>query len=416
MHRRTSLIAPILHNFRGAFGSFWPCNFFTAMAANSPQIPKTHVVLDLDGTLLDTESVGEEVLKKYLEKHGKQWDGRGEETRLGKQQLEAAADFIRDYQLPCTPQEFLSEVSPCFENMWSQAKPLPGADRLIKHLKSHGVQMALASNSPRKNIEAKLSYQHGWKESFSVVIAGDEVEEGKPSPEIFLEAAKKLQANPLCCLVIEDSLPGVRAAKAARMEVIAVPSIPKRTHLYTEADSVLSCLFDLQPEQWGLPPFEDWIANTLPIEPWYIGGPVVKGFGRGSKMLGIPTANLTVDSFSSMLAQKACGVYLGWAGLSKRGIYKTVMSIGWNPFFDNAKKTIEPWLLHEFNEDFYGEELRVVVVGYIRPEANFPSLESLIQRIHEDRHVAEEALDLPPYSQYQNDSFLRTILSKETEQ
>lgn len=90
------------------------------------------------------------------------------------------------------------------------------------------------------------------------------------------------------------------------------------------------------------------------------------------------------------------------------------MSIGWNPYFNNSKKTIEPWLLHEFKEDFYGEELRLVVVGYIRPEANFPSLESLIERIHEDRHVAEEALNLPPYSEYQNHPFLSTIQSRET--
>uniref|UniRef100_A0A0D6R5V9 riboflavin kinase n=1 Tax=Araucaria cunninghamii TaxID=56994 RepID=A0A0D6R5V9_ARACU len=388
---------------------------FTTMGENYPRLPKTHVILDMDGTLLNTESVVEEVLKDYLVNCGKQWDGRGEANRLGKQPLEAAAAIIDDYQLSCSPEQFMADISPLFDEMWSKVKPLPGAVRLINHLKSHGVKMALASNSPRKNIEAKLSYQHGWKESFSVVIAGDEVKEGKPSPEIFLEAAKKLQAKPLSCLVIEDSLPGVRAAKAAGMEVVAVPSIPKCAHLYTEADTVLSCLFDLQPQQWGLPAFEDWIANTLPIEPWYIGGPVIKGFGRGSKMLGIPTANLSADDFSSILGQQACGVYLGWAALAKHGVYKTVMSIGWNPYFDNAKKTIEPWLLHEFNEDFYGEELRLIIVGYIRPEVNFPSLEGLIQRIHEDRHVAEQALDLPPYSNYQNDPFLRTIVSEETD-
>ncbi|XP_057814065.2 bifunctional riboflavin kinase/FMN phosphatase isoform X3 [Cryptomeria japonica] len=383
------------------------------MGENSSRNPKTNVILDLDGTLLDTECVVEEALKMYLAKYGKQWDGRGEENRLGKRPLEAASAIIQDYQLTCTPQQFMDEIYPWFDDMWSKVKPLPGAVRLIKHLNSHGVNMALASNSPRTNIEAKLSYQHGWKEFFSVIIGGDEVKEGKPSPDIFLEAAQKLQTKPLSCLVIEDSLPGVRAAKAAGMEVVAVPSIPKQAHLYTEADTVLSNLFDLRPEHWGLPPFDDWIANTLPVEPWYIGGPVIKGFGRGSKMLGIPTANLSADDFS-ILTQQACGVYFGWAGLAKHGIYKTVMSIGWNPYFNNSKKTIEPWLLHEFKEDFYGEELRLVVVGYIRPEANFPSLESLIERIHEDRHVAEEALNLPPYSEYQNHPFLSTIQSEET--
>lgn len=387
---------------------------FTRMEDGCTTQSKSHVLLDLDGTLLDTDSVADEVLKEFLAKYGKQWDGRGDEKRLGKSPLEAAALIVEDYQLPCTPQQFMSEIWPSFENIWCKVKPLPGAVRLIKHLQSHSVPMALASNSPRKNIEEKLSYQQGWKESFSIIIGGDEVEKGKPSPQIFLEAAKKLHAEPSSCLVIEDSLVGVTAGKAAGMEVVAVPSIKKQATLYTEANCVLSSLFDLRPERWGLPPFEDWIANTLPIEPLYIGGPVIKGFGRGSKILGIPTANLSADDLSSTIAQQPCGVYMGWAGLSTRGIYKMVMNIGWNPYFGNTKKTIEPWLLHEFEEDFYGEELRLVIVGYIRPEANFPSLEALIEKIHEDRRIAEEALDRLPYSQYSNEPFLRTDLPTQT--
>ncbi|KAG5219103.1 bifunctional riboflavin kinase/FMN phosphatase [Salix suchowensis] len=190
------------------------------------------------------------------------------------------------------------------------------------------------------------------------------------------------------------------------MEVVAVPSIPK-SHLYTEADEVINSLLDLQPELWGLPPFEDWMEGALPIEPWHIGGPVVKGFGRGSKVLGIPTANLSTKGYSALLSEHPSGVYFGWAGLSSQGLYKMVMSIGWNPYFNNTEKTIEPWLLHEFDGDFYGEELRLVIVGYIRPEANFSSLESLIAKIHEDRRIAERALDIPMYSQYRDDPYLK---------
>lgn len=100
------------------------------------------------------------------------------------------------------------------------------------------------------------------------------------------------------------------------MEVVAVPSLPKQSHLYSSADEVINSLLDLQPEKWDLPPFEDcetlstylrsgisflplfmWTYNagidgTLPIEPWHIGGPVIKGYGRGSKVLGIPTGVL----------------------------------------------------------------------------------------------------------------------------
>ncbi|CAN1129047.1 Bifunctional riboflavin kinase/FMN phosphatase [Linum perenne] len=171
---------------------------------------------------------------------------------------------------------------------------------------------------------------------------------------------------------------------------------------------MINSLLDLHPENWGLPPFEDWIEGTLPIEPWRIGGPVIRGYGRGSKVLGIPTGNLSTEGYSDLLAQHPSGVYFGWARLSTRGVYKMSMSIGWNPYFNNTEKTIEPWLLHEFDEDFYDEDLSLVIVGYIRPESNFDMLESLIEKIHEDGRIAEKALDIVPlYSKYKHDPYLR---------
>ncbi|KAL8107885.1 bifunctional riboflavin kinase/FMN phosphatase-like [Apium graveolens] len=364
------------------------------------------VILDLDGTLLNTDGIVNDVLKVYLVKYGKQWDGREAQGIVGKTPSEAAAVIIDDYGLSITADELMTEITPMFSNQWCKIKALPGANRLIKHFRGEGIPMALASNSPRANIETKLSYQPGWRESFSVVIGGDEVKAGKPSPEIYLEAAKKLNIDPSKCLVIEDSPTGVMAGKAAGMEVVAVPSLPKQSHLYTSADEVINSLLDLRPEKWGLPPFQDWLESTLPIEPWYIGGPVIKGFGRGSKVLGIPTANISAKNYSTELSEHPSGVYFGWAKLSTRGVYKMVMSIGWNPYFNNTEKTIEPWLLHDFDEDFYGEELDLAIVGYIRPEANFSSLESLIEKIHEDRKIAEAALELPLYSKNKDGTYL----------
>ncbi|KAI3456334.1 hypothetical protein Pfo_012997 [Paulownia fortunei] len=370
------------------------------------------VILDLDGTLLNTDGIVSDVLRVYLVKYGKQWDGRGAHRIVGKTPYEAAAAIVEDFGLPITTDELLSEITPIFSEKWCNIKAQPGANRLINHLRGHGVSMALASNSSKENIETKISYHHGWKESFSVIIGGDEVTIGKPSPEIYLEAAKRLKMDTSSCLVIEDSLPGVIAGKAAGMEVVAVPSLPKQSHLFTSADEVINSLLDLQLEKWGLPAFEDWIEGTLPIEPWYIGGPVIKGFGRGSKVLGIPTANLSTEGFSALLSEHPSGVYFGWARLATRGVYKMVMSIGWNPYFNNSEKTIEPWLLHDFNEDFYGEDLRLAIVGYIRPEANFPSLESLVTKIHEDRKIAENALELPLYLKYRDDPYLKSSLQQ----
>ncbi|CAN0852718.1 Bifunctional riboflavin kinase/FMN phosphatase [Linum grandiflorum] len=215
------------------------------------------VILDLDGTLLNTDSVVGGVMKVFLVKYGKQWDGREVHKIVGKTPVEASAVIVQDYGLPCSTEEFVAEITPMFANQWCKIKPLPGAYRLINHLRNHKVPMALASNSPRASVDAEICCHQGWKESFSVIIGGDEVRAGKPSPEIYLEAAKKLNIEPSHCLVIEGSLPGVTGGKAAEMQVVAVPSVPKQSHLFTAADYVLNSLLDLHPENWGLPSFED---------------------------------------------------------------------------------------------------------------------------------------------------------------
>ena len=101
------------------------------------------------------------------------------------------------------------------------------------------------------------------------------------------------------------------------------------------------------------------------------------------------------------------GIYLGWAsvGASKQ-VYKMVMSIGFNPYYNNTDKTAEPWLLHTFEKDFYDEELRLLVCGYIRPEANFESLDALVKRIHEDAAVTKAALTDKLFAAYEHDVFL----------
>ena len=77
-----------------------------------------------------------------------------------------------------------------------------------------------------------------------------------------------------------------------------------------------------------------------------------------------------------------------------------------NPFFKNERKTLEPHLLHVFKDDFYDEELRLVVTGYLRPEKNFTSLESLVAAIHSDIRLAEESLEMPPHVTARADPYL----------
>lgn len=197
--------------------------------------------------------------------------------------------------------------------------------------------------------------------------------------------------------------PRPRSACGAGMRVIAVPSISdlsKYPQPKPDAESGcaehLASLLEFRPEKYGLPPFTDYIGDVTPLDPaWTLKGSVVKGFGRGSKVLGIPTANVDMKSVKEQLGGAVCGIYCGYAALSTTGaaVYPFAMSIGRNPQFNNQEKSAEPWLLHTFAEDFYGAEIRLIILGYIRAESAFTSLEALIERIHRDGEVAKEFLE-----------------------
>lgn len=139
--------------------------------------------------------------------------------------------------------------------------------------------------------------------------------------------------------------------------------------------------------------------------PHFAKGEVVRGFGRGSKDLGIPTANFPIEVVNDLPSEMNTGVYFGLAQVDKKDVHRMVMSIGWNPFFKNEKKSMETHILHKFDTDFYGKELRIVVLGYIRPEENFSSLDDLIRTIKDDIFKANVELDKPEYAVYQNHSF-----------
>jgi riboflavin kinase len=137
-------------------------------------------------------------------------------------------------------------------------------------------------------------------------------------------------------------------------------------------------------------------------------GPVAKGFQRGSAKLGFPTANLPCSLFQDALADLDTGVYVGWAGL--RGeVRKCVCNVGFSPSFvgnENPEKILEAYIiagLEEVPQSFYGEQLRVLLLGYIRPERRFDFSNGpgeLIAAITDDVATAAAALDAPPMKEY----------------
>ncbi|KZC05186.1 PREDICTED: riboflavin kinase [Dufourea novaeangliae] len=140
--------------------------------------------------------------------------------------------------------------------------------------------------------------------------------------------------------------------------------------------------------------------------PYFLSGSVVKGFGRGSKALGIPTANLEDKIVDALPSDFKIGVYYGWASVDAK-VYKMVASVGWNPFYKNEKKTVEVHLLQKFENDFYGKQIKVIFAGYIRSEQDFTSEEELINAINNDIAVAEKELQQPCISAYKDDKFLK---------
>jgi FAD synthase len=116
-------------------------------------------------------------------------------------------------------------------------------------------------------------------------------------------------------------------------------------------------------------------------------GEVVHGFGRGSKLLGFPTANLSSTFYDSIFTSLAEGIYYGYAYL-KNIKYKAVMSIGLNPTFNTKEKTFEVYLIDYTGDDFYGEDLEVTIVDFIRETKKCRDIEELKEWIKRDVEIA----------------------------
>uniref|UniRef100_A0A0K8TSR2 Riboflavin kinase n=1 Tax=Tabanus bromius TaxID=304241 RepID=A0A0K8TSR2_TABBR len=141
--------------------------------------------------------------------------------------------------------------------------------------------------------------------------------------------------------------------------------------------------------------------------PHFASGQIVRGFGRGSRELGIPTANFPLEVVKSLPVELETGIYYGWAQVDHGPVYKMVMSVGWNPFYDNKEKSMETHILHNFGRDLYGCLLKVCIVGYLRPEQNFDSLEALIEAINTDIREARELLEADEHKKTKENSFFK---------
>ena len=215
----------------------------------------THVIYDLDGLLLGTESINEQVNQQIVQRYGKVFDKNIKMKIAGRNAQQSAQIIIDSLEIPLTISEYIAERKKIIYQLYPQAQPLPGALELTKHLHQNHIPQAIASSSSQVPFQLKTTNYQEWFRIFHCIVLGDDpaVKNSKPAPDIFLTAAERLGALPHQCLVFEDSLAGMEAALSAHMSVIVIPDADVDKSLYFQAHQILNSLLDFQPQLWGLP-------------------------------------------------------------------------------------------------------------------------------------------------------------------
>jgi HAD superfamily hydrolase (TIGR01509 family) len=207
------------------------------------------VVFDLDGVLVDSEAVWDEVRRRFTEENGGHWHSGAQRDMMGMSSVEWSR-YVRDrLGVQMEPQQISEAVANAVAEDYRERLPLlPGALESVRALAAEW-PLGLASSSNRHVINLVLELA-GIADDFQATVSSEEVGAGKPAPDVYLEAAKRLGLAPSDCAAIEDSTNGLRSARAAGMAVIAVPNrdFPPDPDALELADVVLDSLTELTPE------------------------------------------------------------------------------------------------------------------------------------------------------------------------
>jgi HAD superfamily hydrolase (TIGR01509 family) len=206
------------------------------------------VVFDLDGVLIDSEHVWDEVREALASERGGRWHDRAQADMMGMSSTEWSRYMHNELGLRESPEEISAEVVRRMLDRYRAGLPLlPGAVETVERL-AGSFRLAIASSSNRPIIEAVLN-SADLSGLFEVTVSSEEVERGKPAPDVYLDAARRLEMRPQMCAAIEDSGNGIRSAHRAQMRVIAVPNprYPPPADALAEADVVLDGLAALTP-------------------------------------------------------------------------------------------------------------------------------------------------------------------------
>ena len=180
------------------------------------------VVFDLDGVILDTEEVWEEVRRGYVAEYGREFLPDSQDRMMGMSTPEWSGHLAHDVGVPRTPEQVAADVLGRMAERYRTSLPLiPGAVEAVRSL-GNRFPLGLASSSARVLIDQVLETA-GLTGVFQVTLSTEEVPRGKPFPDVYLAAAERLGFDPEVCAAVEDSSNGLRSAGAAGFAVIAIP-------------------------------------------------------------------------------------------------------------------------------------------------------------------------------------------------
>ena len=210
----------------------------------------TTVVFDMDGVLIDSEQLWDEVREQLARERDGRWHERAQADMMGMSSAEWSRYMHDVIGLAESPEEINAEVVRRLLARYRESLPLlPGAVAAIERLAARW-PLGLASSSNREVIDAVLE-RSGLAAYFRATVSSEEVARGKPAPDVYLECARRLEVAPERCAAVEDSRNGILAARAAGMRVIALPNphYPPSEDALAGVDDVLHSLDELTPER-----------------------------------------------------------------------------------------------------------------------------------------------------------------------
>jgi len=204
------------------------------------------VVFDMDGVIIDSEQVWDEVREELVTDWGGRYSAAAQRAMMGMSSPEWSRYMHDELGLSQEPEEINAEVvRRMLERYHGELPLLDGAVDAVRALAA-SYPLAVASSSNRPLIDAVLETA-GIAECFVATVSSEEVPRGKPSPDVYLEAARRLGCAPSRCAAVEDSANGIRAASAAGMRLVVFPNrhFPPDEEAFALADAVIGSLFDL---------------------------------------------------------------------------------------------------------------------------------------------------------------------------